>query len=790
MRSFIHSGASIICILFFSISLCVADYVHAQEQKSTVSGRVVSSDKKPIGNITVLIKGTNRGSLTDGEGKFHFGHLVAGDYILEITAATAESRETSFSLKAGEQKVLADIVLNESSVILDEVVVTGAARKFAKKQSTYVARMPLTNLENPQVYTVVPKELFEEQISVDFRSAVTNAPGLNNITQSVGSGGVGLSMRMRGFSGASAAGSIRNGMNTNWVTLSDPVNLESIEVIKGPSGTLFGSALVTYGGLINRVTKKPFEFFKGEVSYSTGSWSLSRATLDLNTPLNQEKTMLFRVNAALDNQKTWQDYGRSSTAVIVPAFTYKVSDRLTFDFETELYKGSRNATYIGLGNPGPVTAKSLNDLNWDFKKSYTTDDFLSESKTTNIFAKATYRINSQWVSQTNFSNAYTSNGANYLFLLANTDSTLQRRLMKINSVFKTSQLQQNFIGDFKIANMRNRLLVGLDYTYISTNDNRWTISFYDTVKRSSTAPFINNEKYEQRIANMAAPSVTNNRDMRTLSAYASDVINLGDRVIAMASVRVDLYDDKIANYEQTAVSPKFGVIYQVVKSKVSLFGNYMNGYSNVAPGATAENPTEKTSFKPEYANQLEGGVKVELLQGKLNGTLSLYDIKVENKVRPDPSNPLYSVQDGTQSSKGFEADLIASPARGLHIIMGYGYNDSKYTKASSSVEGKRPYSTPEHVGNFWISYKLMDGAAKGLGFGFGGNMQSDSWLNDANTFKANGYTVMDATVFYDAAKWRLGVKVNNLADTEYWAADYWANAMPTRRLIANLTMRF
>ncbi|TRX32400.1 TonB-dependent receptor [Flavobacterium sp. ZT3R18] len=773
----------------FIFYILIATNAFAQQTQGTIKGIVTTSDDQAGSSVTVLISLLNKSTITKEDGSFIFNAVPTGTYELQIELNGYEPIKKQVIVSQNKTTEVA-VQLQSSLKQLNEVVVVSAAKKFAEKKSEYVSRLPISNLENPQVYTVVPKELLQEQIVVDFRSALNSAPGLNNVTQSVGSGGVGLSLRMRGFSGSSAAGSIRNGMNTNWVTMSDPVNLESIEVIKGPSGTLFGSALTTYGGLINRVTKKPFETTKGEVSYSTGSWALSRTTIDYNTPLNEDKTILFRVNAALDNQKTWQDYGKSSTFVVAPSFTYKVSDKLTLDFDLELYKGSRNSISIGLGNPGPTAAKSLNDLNFDFKKSYSTDDLQSEAKNTNVYARATYQLSDQWVSQTNFSNAFTDNKANYLFLLINTDANLQRRLYNINSVFKTTQLQQNFIGNFKTGSIKHRLLLGLDYTYISTNDNRWLINSYDVVTINGTTPFINMEKYKSLIAAMPAPTVTNNRDLRTTSAYASDVVNFTNKLIGMASVRFDHYENKIANYNQNAVSPKFGLIYQVVKDKVSIFGNYMNSFSNVAPGTTAANPAEVTEFKPEQANQLEGGVKVELLGGKLNGTLSYYDIEVKDKLRTDPTNNMYSIQDATQRSKGFEADLIANPFRGFHIIVGYGYNDSEYTKANATTQGKRPYSTPANVANLWMSYKILDGKAKGIGFGFGGNTQSDSFLNDANSFTANGYTVMDATVFYEKQKIRLGLKLNNITNTEYWSADYWANMMPTRQLVANLTFKF
>lgn len=780
---------TLLCFFFLTTAM-------AQQNTGAIKGTVITSDDKSGEAVLVLLSQLNKTDITDENGIFQFKNIPEGNYDLQINMKGYEPIIKNVRVSA-DQTAEISIQLNSSLRELQEVVVVSGAKKFAEKKSEYVARLPISNLENPQVYTVVPKELFQEQIAIDFRSALTSAPGLSNVTQSVGSGGVGLSIRMRGFSGN--GGSIRNGMNTNWVTLSDPVNLESIEVIKGPSATLFGSTLTTYGGLINRVTKKPFETTRGEISYTTGSWALSRTTIDFNTPVNEEKTMLFRVNAAFDNQKTWQDQGKSRTFIVAPSFTYKASEKLTFDFDAELYNGSRNSNSIGLGSGTPV-AKSLNELNFDFKKSYTTDDLQSEAKNTNIYARATYQLSDQWVSQTNFSNAFTDNKANYFFLLinsaANGDVTLQRRLMNINSIFKTSQLQQNFVGKLNTGSIRHRLLLGLDYTYVSTNDNRWMVNNYDVAAGNpaltinGNAAFINMEKYKQMIANMKEPWLVNNRDFRSTSAYVSDVINFTDQLIAMASVRFDHYENKTAKYNQNTVSPKLGLIYQIVKDKVSIFGNYMDGFNNVAPAPTAASPTVAVEFNPEHATQLEGGVKVELLGGKLNGTLSYYDIQVKDKVRTDPTNPLFTVQDGTQRSKGFEADLIANPFRGFHVIMGYGYNESEFTKANPNIQGKRPNGTPANVANLWMSYKILDGKVKGLGFGFGGNTQSDNYLNDTNTFSVNGYTVMDATVFYENQKFRLGLKLNNIGNKEYWSADYWATMMPTRQLVANLTFKF
>ncbi len=79
------------------------------------------------------------------------------------------------------------------------------------------------------------------------------------------------------------------------------------------------------------------------------------------------------------------------------------------------------------------------------------------------------------------------------------------------------------------------------------------------------------------------------------SAYISDVINITDNLIATVSFRADAFDSKgtrnhyadtiqkDTKYNQTTLSHKYGIVYQVVKNKVSLFANYMNGFIYLQP---------------------------------------------------------------------------------------------------------------------------------------------------------------------------------------------------------------
>ena len=134
-----------------------------------------------------------------------------------------------------------------------------------------------------------------------------------------------------------------------------------------------------------------------------------------------------------------------------------------------------------------------------------------------------------------------------------------------------------------IGSLRNRVLVGLDYTKLTTVDTRLTVNSYDkklnsvtgniAIQGTTTFP-VYIDKYNSLMANPNR-AVATRRFTRTYSAYASDVINITNRLDVMASLRFDRFDDVQNNYMQSAWSPKLGIVYQVIKNQVSLFGNYM-----------------------------------------------------------------------------------------------------------------------------------------------------------------------------------------------------------------------
>jgi len=783
-KTFLHSiFYTLIVLLLTGIS---GFSRNTDDSKTALTGVVVTSDGQPAPGVSVYLKELQKGTVTSTNGHFSFKNIPAGEYHLEVSMLGFEQITLLVTLK--EEASHIKIEMKESSITFDEVTISGGGNRFAKKESDDVSKMPLGNMENPQVYSVVSKELMKEQVVTDYNSAFKNVPGagISEIRNQGRSGNI-----SRGFSTPQL---VRNGVGSFTYTTIDPANLERIEVIKGPSATLFGSTLSSFGGLFNRVTKKPFDTFKGEVSYSAASWDLNRLTLDVNTPLNEDKTALLRVNTALHSERSFQDAGFNRNFLIAPSFLYKASDRLTLTLDVELsgYKAT-SPMRVATNTKGKV--HSARELGIPYRLSFANNTINYTSQQYNIFAQAKYKISENWTSQTVISRTRSSSDGYVVALTVLTDSTLRQTVTSQEFPYYGTDVQQNFIGDFRIAGMRNRVVAGVDFYDLRSSRNDASVNMPAVTFKKPGAAY-NNFTIEKVSPLFATAKFSNfvATNENTYSAYVSDVLNLTPRLLAMASLRIDRYKNKgtyypsqdstAGNFNQTALSPKFGVVYQLVKDRVSVFGNYMNGFSNVSGS-----DFNGTTFKPNQANQMEGGLKVDW--SIFAATLSYYDIEVTNVTRDDPDHANYSLQDGTQLSRGFEAEVIASPAHGLNIVAGYVYNESRYTRSNASVEGLRPTTAgPPRMANLWVSYRFVSGAAQGLGVGFGGIYGSESYQSNTETFKFTipSYTVLDASVFYDQPRYRLGIKVDNLTNEKYWS--YRLAAQNPTRLTGNVTFKF
>lgn len=803
MRSFIF------CFAFILFSLG-----GIAQQKERIQGRIMLTGDLPVKNAVLKLLNTPYQTKTDGSGTFFFNGVPTGEYTLQVLVNDMELTRENIEIESGQYEIPVIYATAYHSELEGLTVYAYGRNRFYDKDSTSVAKMPLKRLENPQSYTSINRQLLKEQLTSDVSEALKNTPGMVKMQGSPGrAGGDGsFYYSLRGFP---TKVSMVDGVPANTNGEIDPADIERIEVIKGPSGTLYGGAVTSFGGLVNIVTKKPKDYFGGEVSYLFGSYNLNRLTADVYGPLTDSDKTLFRFNTAYQYQNGFRDSEFRKSFFAAPSFSYQVNDRVQFNISAQVYNyEGTNTPIIFLARTRPFFAHTPEELGFDWKRSYSNSDMTLKAPSINIRAELGYKISDKWSSQTLISRNFrkTEGLYQYQFIRGNeSDALLERNIQWQNAEASSTSIQQNINGIFHIGSVKNKLLVGLDYLNQSLRNNNSLIVKFDTINGRDLANdygYISRDQALKSIQNAKGDMVRNYTSSNIYGAYISDAVYLTDRWITLLSLRLDHYDSRgqvnlnnnkrSGNFSQTAWSPKLGMVYQLLKDRLSVYANYMNGFSYVAP-VTQELPDYSGDLKPQLASQWEAGIKASFWNNRLYFSGGYYDILVDNmsrgiEVERDGKSYNITIQDGQQRSKGIDFEITANPVEGLNIVAGYAYNDSKFVKADATVEGRRPGSAgPARVFNSWISYVLPVHGLQGIALGFGVNRVSEQITEDKTTtgrFTFPAYTLINASVSLEKERYRFGVKMNNIGNAQYFAGQGVVVAQMPRNFAAELVLKF
>lgn len=785
-------------------------------QNSSISGQVLDVNGEPLKGVSVYIKSSNIGVETNDDGFFKINDLTATSYSLILSHLGFQTKVIPIDLTLNSID-LNQITLVEGNEILNEIIInTDLTNKFSRRQTAYVSKLPLRDIENTQVYSTVTNALLESQVVTNLEDALINAAGIEKLWTSTGRGGDGAGYyALRGFS---VQPQLVNGLPGITNGTINPANIERIEVIKGPSATLFGNAVTSYGGLINVVTKKPYVGNGGEVSYTSGSYGLNQINLDINTEV--KNNMYFRLNSSYYTEQSFQDSGFRNNFFIAPSLSYKVNDRLSFSFYGEITQAEQtNPMFLFLNRSAPQASSNLSELGYNTKLSFTSNDLTLQNPTQNYRLEMDYKLNNNWRSQTLLSKSSTSTEGYYSYLFdfgVLQGDTFSRYISDQSANTHTTDVQQNFTGNFKFLDMRHKMVVGLDYFTTTESSQNTGFAFYGNVQPDGTV--INDNPFTTAVETDAFPlstsgvdqalasqAVGNNKSQFEIySMYMSDVVDVTDRFSVMLGIRLDHFNSKgdvldpDDDFEQTELSPKAGLIFQPIKDQLSLFANFQNSFTNVAPqlvGDPDQGPQTLQTFNPEQANQFEFGMKANLLDERLSLVLNYYDISVQDRVMTDPSSPFNRIQSGEVESKGFEAEINGNLIKGLNFHGGFSYNDSETTETDNlEILNRRPLEAgAEILYNFWSSYQFQNGTFKGFGVGAGFNGASERFaINYASTgeFLLPGYTIANSSLFYENNSYRVSLKLNNAFNETYFRG--WTTISPQmpRQLLANITFRF
>jgi catecholate siderophore receptor len=237
---------------------------------------------------------------------------------------------------------------------VEQVTVSGVRSLLSDK-------LPEDPQDLPQSLTIVTDKLMADQGATRLEDALKNVPG---ITLNAGEGAArGDTVNLRGFSAFNYF--FLDGVRDAAVYTRDSFNLQSVEVLKGPSAVLFGRG--STGGAINQVSKAPLLAELDTVTANIGTNDLYRATADVNVPIGA--TTAFRINLMGESsQVAERDLVRNRRWGIAPSLAFGIGAQDTLVLEY-LHQQENNVPDTGIpfvnGRPAPVDRDSFFGLSSD-----------------------------------------------------------------------------------------------------------------------------------------------------------------------------------------------------------------------------------------------------------------------------------------------------------------------------------------------------------------------------------------------------------------------------------------
>ena len=211
----------------------------AENQQQSVSGKVTDSSGSPLPGVTVVVKGTTQGTITDADGKYILTH-IPDDATLQFSFVGMRTQEVAI---AGQSNI--NVVLNDESIGIDEVVAVGYGIQKARKVTGSISK--------------ITDDAFVGRPLTDPSQALAGAStGVQVIQNSGQPGSENNQIRIRGVNTLTSGGQdplvLVDGIASSMSNL-NPNDIENVTVLKdAASAAIYGSRAA--GGVILVTTKK------------------------------------------------------------------------------------------------------------------------------------------------------------------------------------------------------------------------------------------------------------------------------------------------------------------------------------------------------------------------------------------------------------------------------------------------------------------------------------------------------------------------------------------------------
>ncbi|WP_405606725.1 TonB-dependent receptor [Polaribacter sp. Asnod1-A03] len=317
------------------------------QNKGAIKGTIKTEQGEPIMGASVLVKSLSIGTTSDVDGSFLLKDIASATYVVEVSYIGYNT--ITKKVVVGNSETIQNFVLEESTSILEGVVVTSQKREQKNK-------------DVPIAITSYGTDFLENQGTFEYDALSEYVPGFQVQIQSVNNPGI----VVRGITSDSGDSRVepRVSIFQDGVSISksrgsvvELYDIERVEVLKGPQGTLFGRGAQI--GAMHIIQNKAKNETSGSVKLGYGNFNQFLATGHYNAPLVDDK-LFFRA-AAIYNKRdgfienlSGGDLNGKETVAFRTSFKYLINDDTTLDLIANWQQDTPPGTSFKSGTFAPL----------------------------------------------------------------------------------------------------------------------------------------------------------------------------------------------------------------------------------------------------------------------------------------------------------------------------------------------------------------------------------------------------------------------------------------------------
>lgn len=723
-----------------------------------------------------------------------FRQTGANSFILEAAPSSANG-----AIQLGPVRVDGEGVGNGSGVRpVSGTALTESTRSFTSAGPVSAATgLALTLRETPQSITILTRERLDQQAITTLGDALAQAPGI--FYQPAGSSVGGYaSLSARGYDVTSimldgipipATAFAGYGALQGLGTLNTDV-YDSITVVRGATGLMTGAGDPSATVALTR--KRPTDRIQVIGLAGYGSWDQIHGMVDVGGPLNGAGTIRARAVGSFEDGDTIKQgyhYRKYVGYGIVEAdLSSDTMASLTFDFG-----GNK-----GTGGAGPYTGYALTDVAGNPTPFGREDNAQSEwsrfrDRRVGVTAAIEHSFNEDWKAKAvyNHNEVKTRQYFGLTGDLPEVDGSTYIHLRSYRIRNKVDSVGVKLDGAYYLFGRRHELVAGFNGAWTDEKTPDWYRAFVYvpniyTLDRKYPEPdweSLYGFGWATKVSQYGAYVATRLRATEQLSILGGlRWSNWRTRDLDETGVA---YDDREYKGEWT---PYVGAVFDIT-SNISIYASYTSIFN---PQSSRD--VNNRLLDPETGTNIEAGIKGEWLDGRLNASAALFQVKKDNLAVEDGNNmtptgdQAYIAVDDTKG-RGWELEVSGEPIEGWSIQGGY---TRVLTKDSAGA--RLNSQNPEHMIKFYTSWTPASLSQLTIGGGLNWQSRTTSpWMDPAwaDRYAQKNFAVVNLMARYALSE-QISATVNltNLFDevylTEMDSHDYGT----PRSVMATLRARF